>query len=193
MGEYHSPGDFRRPGREDDAGRMPITHRDALPSDGPALDAMARRIWIETFQHSCSPQDLELYLAGAYGTKGALLRDLADPAHRFRLAVAGTDIAGYAKLSPLWLDGTIVGANAVQLSQLYVARRWHGHGIAQALMAWVLDTARAENAASVVLTVWEDNARARRFYERYGFVHVGDYAFQTGTQVDRDLIMRLAL
>ena len=184
-------GQFRR---EDVPRSMAgITFRDALPADGPPLDVMARQIWIETFQHSCSRENLLLYLAGAYGPDGALLRDLADPAHRFRLAMAGDGIAGYAKLSPLWLDQAIVGANAVQLSQLYIARRWHGDGIAQALMTWVLDTARAESAASLVLTVWEDNTRARRFYERYGFVHVGDYAFQTGEQIDRDLIMRLAL
>ncbi len=172
---------------------MTITYRDALPSDGPALDAMARRIWIETFEHSCSPENLHLYLAESYGPEGKLLRDLADPAHRFHVAAAGEDIAGYAKLSPLWLDPAIVGDGAAQLSQLYVASDWHGRGVAQALMTWVLDTVWAEKAASLVLTVWEENARAKRFYERYGFVHVGDYAFQTGNQVDRDLIMRLPL
>ncbi|WP_374942573.1 GNAT family N-acetyltransferase [Sphingomonas sp.] len=171
----------------------PITYRDARPADGPLLDAMARRIWVETFQHSCSAGDMALYLDGAYGSRGTLLRDLADHAHRFHLALAGEAIAAYAKLSPLWLDEAIVGAHAVQLSQLYVATPWHGAGIAQALMAWVIDTARRADAASLVLTVWEENARARRFYERYGFVQVGDYAFQTGRQVDRDLIMRLAL
>ena len=93
----------------------------------------------------------------------------------------------------MWLDPAIVGADAVQLSQLYVAAAWQGAGIAQALMSWVLDTARADGAPALALTVWEENDRAKRFYARYGFVHVGDYAFQTGNQVDRDLIMRLAL
>ena len=184
---------FRPLPQADGAEPAVISYRDAHLADGPALDAMARQIWVETFRHSCSPEDLELYLAQAYGPRGKLLRDLADPAHHFRLAVAGEAIAGYAKLSPLWLNEGIVGADALQLSQLYVAAAWHGAGIAQGLMAWVLDTARARGAASVVLTVWEENARARRFYERYGFVYLGDYAFQTGNQVDRDLILRLAL
>ena len=41
--------------------------------------------------------------------------------------------------------------------------------------------------------VWEENGRARAFYAKHGFVHVGDYAFQTGSQIDRDLIMRREL
>lgn len=170
-----------------------IEYRDAGPADGPALDRFARALWVETFEHSCSAEDMALYLAQAYGPTGALLRDLADPAHRFRLAVTGGDIAGYAKLSRPWLPKGHFGPRARQLSQLYVARPWRGAGVAQALMDWTLVSARAAGADELLLTVWEDNHRARRFYEWLGFVHVGDYAFQTGNQVDRDMIMRLSL
>ncbi len=171
----------------------PITYRDATPADGPRLDPMARKIWLETFEHSASPEDLALYLAGAYGPGGALLRHLVDPTHQFHLACAGDEIAGYIKLSQLWLDNPAILPGALQLSQLYVATGYHGSGIAHTLMAWAIDTARAQSATALVLTVWEENERAKRFYDRYGFVHIGDYAFQTGNQVDRDLIMQLAL
>lgn len=170
-----------------------ITCRDATLADGPALDAMARAIWLETFGHSASPADIELYLAGAYGPQGRLLRDLADPAHHFRLALSGEAIAGYAKLSPVWLDEEAVVAGALQLSQFYVASAWHGQGVAPLLIDWTIAEARRRRATALVLTVWEENHRARRFYDRYGFVHIGDYAFQTGTQIDRDLILQRVL
>jgi len=170
-----------------------IDYRDATPQDGPALDAMARRIWVETFEHSAPAADIALYLEGAYGPGGRLIRDLADPAHHFRLACAGDAIAGYSKLSPVWLDDAAISPGALQLSQLYVASGWHGSGIAQALMAWTIATARGRGASALVLTVWEENPRARAFYDRHGFVHIGDYAFQTGTQIDHDLIMQLSL
>lgn len=171
----------------------PITYRDATRDDGPKLDAMARKIWVETFEHSASADDIALYLDGAYGPGGALRRHLADPAHHFHLACSGDAIAAYIKLSRLWLDHPAILTGAAQLSQLYVASEWHGSGIAQALMAWAIKTARANGATALVLTVWENNERAQRFYDRYGFVHVGDYAFQTGNQIDRDLIMQLIL
>ena len=170
-----------------------IEYRDATPADGPELDAMARACWVDTFAHSCSAEDMELYLDKAYGPTGALLRDLADPAHRFRVARSDGAIIGYAKLSPPWLPEGCFGPRARQLSQLYIATDWKGAGVAQTLMDWTITTARAGGADELLLTVWEENHRAMRFYERRGFVHIGDYAFQTGSQIDRDLIMRLAL
>lgn len=170
-----------------------IAYRDATPADGPALDAMAREIWIATFGHSAPAADIAAYVAKAYGPDGALLRDLVDPAIHFRLAVEDDRIVGYAKLTQPWLVEAASQPNALQLSQLYVVADRHGHGIAQALMDWTIATARERHAPALFLTVWEENARARRFYERYGFVHVGDYAFHTGSQIDRDEVMRLML
>lgn len=172
---------------------LPIVYRDATQADGPALDAMARKIWLETFEHSAPASDIALYVDKAYGADGALIRSLADPAHHFRLACAGDAIIGYVKLSPVWLDDPAVMAGALQLSQLYVASDWHGRGVAQTLMARTIDEARRRAATALVLTVWEENFRAQRFYARYDFVHISDYAFPTGTQVDRDLIMQLVL
>lgn len=170
-----------------------IRYRDADPADGPAIDAMGRAVWIETFGHSVSAEDMALYLSEAYGPGGTLRRDLADPAHRFRLACAGPAIVGYAKLSDPWLPAGTFGPRAKQLSQLYVVAAQRGAGVAQALMDWAIATARAGGADELVLTVWEENPRAQRFYDRQGFVYVADYAFKTGNQIDRDLIMRLAL
>ncbi|HYZ48015.1 MAG TPA: GNAT family N-acetyltransferase [Sphingomonas sp.] len=170
-----------------------IDYRDARPDDGPALDAMARAVWLETFGHSGSPEDIALYLGKAYGPQGDLIRHLADPAHRFRLACMDGAIIGYAKLSLPWLPHGTCGPNARQLSQLYVTREHRGNGVAQTLMDWAIGSARAEGADELLLTVWEENHRAMRFYQKLGFVHVGDYAFPLGEQIDRDLIMRLAL
>ncbi len=170
-----------------------IVYRDACQADGPKIDAMGKAIWLETFEHSASPADIALYIAGAYGPEGALIRDLADPAKLFHVACDGDAIIGYAKISKAWLTDPAITPGAWQLSQLYIAGPYHGRGVAQALMAWTIETARANGAAALVLTVWEHNPRAQRFYEKYGMVHIADYAFPTGNQIDRDLIMQMPL
>jgi GNAT superfamily N-acetyltransferase len=168
-----------------------IHYRDATISDGPALDAMARAIWLETFGHSAKPADIDLYLATAYGPTGKLLRDLADPAIAFHLAYEGDRIVGYTKVGAPFLADAEPGA--VQLSQLYVVSDRHGSGIAGVLMDWSVNWARSKGAPALLLTVWEENPRAIAFYKRRGFEQVGEYAFPVGEQIDRDLVLRLAL
>lgn len=168
-----------------------IAYRDAVPVDGPELDAMARKIWLETFEHSAPPHNIAAYLAHAYGPDGPLIRELGDPERRVHLATDSGRIVGYTKLIPPWLPDAEPGA--LQLSQIYVASSHHGQGIAQVLMDWTIATARETGAPALLLTVWENNHRARRFYDRLGFVHIGDYGFPVGDQIDTDHIMRLAL
>jgi diamine N-acetyltransferase len=168
-----------------------IDYRDATPGDGPALDTMAVAVWMETFGHSASPADIAHYLGHAYGPEGKLIADLTSGTARFRLALEGERIIGYAKINPPWLPDAEPGA--VQLSQIYVTYDQHGSGVGRALLDWAIDTARAEGATALLLTVWEENHRAFAFYKKHGFDHIGDYAFPVGEQIDTDHIMRLTL
>lgn len=63
----------------------------------------------------------------------------------------------------------IVGMMSVgrdELDQLYVAPAWIGRGVGRRL----LDHARARHPDGLSLSTFQVNARARRFYERNGFV-----------------------
>ncbi len=72
-------------------------------------------------------------------------------------------------------DARIVGALVVDpatgyLDQLVVATAQQGSGVAEALLA----EARRIAAAGLTLHVNQDNARAVRFYEKHGFVRIGE-------------------
>lgn len=170
-----------------------IVYRDATPADGPAITEMARVVWLATFGHSAPAADIALYLEQAFGANGTLIRDLADARFAYRVASEEDRIVGYAKVGPTIFSDEVSVDGAVQLHQLYVDAAHHGAGIAAELMRWTIALARSRGATRLLLTVWDENPRARRFYEKNGFVHVADYAFQTGTQIDRDLIMELTL
>jgi len=170
-----------------------IDYRNAVATDGAAIDNMARRVWIATFGHSAPRNDIEAYVANAYGPQGALRRHLANPAYDFRVALKAGEVVGYCKLGPTFFDGEVPTENTVHLHQLYVDPALHGAGVAVDLLEWAKGFARRRGAQALLLTVWEENARARAFYEKHGFVAIGDYAFRTGEQIDHDIIMRLDL
>ncbi|MCP8891161.1 GNAT family N-acetyltransferase [Sphingomonas faeni] len=169
-----------------------IVYRDAVPADGPELGAMAKRSFRDTFGTLYRPEDLAAFLDQTFGETG-LPAQLSDPAFTVRVAVdeAGK-IVGFAKIGPVVFPGEWP-ATAIELHQLYVRSDQHGAGVGPALMGWAIDVARADARTEMILSVYVDNARAIRFYERYGFVEIGRYVFMVGKQPDDDRIMRLVL
>jgi diamine N-acetyltransferase len=166
-------------------------YRDAVPSDGPALGAMAAQAFSHTFAPLYRPEDLAAFLDKAFGAEG-LPAQIGDPAYAIRLALDGDAIAGFAKLGPVDFPGDW-GPDTAELHQLYLLQPWHGTGVAAELMDWVLATARAQGHARLVLSVFVDNHRAQRFYARYGFREIGRYEFRVGDQIDDDRIWSLDL
>jgi len=72
---------------------------------------------------------------------------------------------------------------------------FHGQGIGTALMAQIIDVAdNWLNLKRLALTVYSDNERAIRLYEKYGFEREGllrSYAFRAGQYVDVLTMARL--
>ncbi|WP_118857865.1 GNAT family N-acetyltransferase [Sphingomonas mesophila] len=168
---------------------MSVTYRDGVPGDGAAIGTLFRESFVATFGHLYKPEDLAAFIAGA--GDAAWEEEVRHPRFRFRLAEDDETLAGFAKLGPDELPGAEPGG--AELWALYLREAWHGAGVAAALMEWTIDAARSGGAPALRLTVFIDNHRARRFYERYGFVEVGKYAFKVGNHVDDDRILRLAL
>jgi ribosomal protein S18 acetylase RimI-like enzyme len=169
---------------------MSITYRNAGLADVPAIDRIFRTSFCETFAHLYSDEDLGAFLAKF--TPEAWRAEMEDPRYAFRLAEAGGEAVGYLKLGPLTLP-VEPDAAAIELRQLYLLKGHHGSGIATELMEWALAEAGKRGAREIYLTVYVDNHRAKRFYERYGFVAVGRYDFMVGNQADEDIIMRKVL
>jgi predicted N-acetyltransferase YhbS len=169
---------------------MSIVYRDAMRGDGEALDHLFDSVFVGTFGHLYRPEDLDSFLT-SYGVTD-WEKDIADPECAFRIAETGGQVVGYVKLAPVTIP-VETDRPAILLEQMYVMKEHHGAGIAAALMDWAFEEARRRGAEEIYLTVFTDNPRARRFYERCGFEAVGRYAFMVGNQADEDIIMRKRL
>jgi GNAT superfamily N-acetyltransferase len=173
------------------AGGVRMTsYRDATLVDATALDHIFGMTFSDTFAHLYSDEDLESFRS-SFGIAD-WERELEDPRFAFRVAEVDGVPVGYLKLAPLKLD-VVPRGPALLLDQLYILKGYHGTGIAQALMEWALEEAQNRGAEELYLTVFIDNHRARRFYDRYGFEAVGRYDFMVGSHADEDVIMRKAL
>lgn len=169
---------------------MTITYRAGTPSDAAALDRLFDTVFCETFGPMYRAEDLHGFLT-SYAVSD-WERELSDPAYAFRVAEAHGEIVGYVKLGPVEIPVEITRP-ALLLDQIYVASGHHGAGLATALMDWAVAEATRRGASELYLTVFVDNHRARRFYDRYAFEPVGRYDFKVGNHIDEDIIMRKTL
>ncbi len=166
--------------------------------EAAAMAAFGRDIFIETFGHIYTPEDLATFIAETY-TADILARFIADPAIGIRVAeVAGATgaarvWAGYVRVSPNTMPFAVDGRKTAELKQLYVFKAWHGQGIAEQLMDWAMAELKAQGFEDVLLSVFSENPRAQKFYQRHGFAKIANYFFMVGKQKDVEFVYRAIL
>ena len=170
---------------------MSVAFRLAGADDAPALSRLGAETFTETFGHLYTPSDLALFLTN-HG-EDHWRQELADP--EFSVLIAENqagEAVGYAKIGPPHLPFEPRGI-AVELRQFYLLEPFQGRGLADEMMQWVIDEAERRGGNDLYLSVFVDNHRARKFYERWSFVAEGRYAFMVGGHADEDVVMRRPL
>lgn len=168
----------------------PVIRR-AGPADAETLAALGARTFSETFAHLYAPEDLEAFLAEAYGLERTRA-DLADGSKASWLVEADGAPIGYALAGPCQLPHDDVTPACGELKRLYFLKGHQGGGLGGRLFAEVMDWLASDGARDIWIGVWSENYGAQRFYERHGFAKVGEYGFAVGKTVDREFILRRA-
>ncbi len=166
---------------------MTITYRDATPADAVTLASIGAETFNATFGHLYRAQDLRAFLDENH-SEAAAAAFLAKPGYATRFAEAAAELVGYAVVCPCDLPYTDAARPTLELKRLYLLPGQFGRGVADALMTWVDDQARARGAADIALSVFSENHRAMRFYQRHGFSEVGRYHFRVGEQLDEEFV-----
>jgi GNAT superfamily N-acetyltransferase len=125
-----------------------ITLRRARPADA----ARVAEIYLSSFRAALPA----VRLAHSDDEVRRWIRERVVPAQGSWVAVDGSRVVGMMLLSPGWID------------QLYVAPDRLGEGIGRRL----LDLAKEQADGPLELWTFQVNVRARRFYERNGFLAV---------------------
>ena len=171
-----------------------VVIRSASAADAAQIAAVRRNSWLAAYEGIISRSVMDRVTAP---DGGAQVRQSfrTRPWQRMIAAVAGLPrqpasagenapgIVGFASFGP---EQDVLGApwphpltaagaegHAAELYALYVLPAWWSTGTGRALMDRVLAKVSVAGYRCITLWVLEDNARARRFYERAGFAPDG--------------------
>lgn len=155
---------IERPSDDEAYSIRPAAHDDAEPLNALVRDAFDDYIPISPPGWAPPVQ--------AVGEEHAALDQ---PDTRTQVAAPGGVLAGvvsYVPASVSRLRSEDLGL--IHFRRLFVHPGWHGSGLAQRLHQHAVDDCRARGFTSMVLFTPAAQGRARRFYERQGWVHVAD-------------------
>ena len=167
--------------------------RRATSRDGGLLAELAARLFEETFGPDNDPEDMRSYLASSF-SEGKQLAELEDDDRAVWIALdPSSEAIGYASMRRGRRGEGVVGDRPAEVQRIYADRRWHGRGVAAALMSACVEQARAWDCDVLWLAVWERNPRAIAFYEKTGFRKVGRQIFTLGGDLQHDDVMARSL
>ena len=165
----------------------PISWRMATVEDADALACLGAATFLSTFAFDHPGKPLIEHLQTQHSTEyyaDALRQPGVD------ILIGETPLGapvGYAMLTPP-AHPNLQQEGDLELKRIYLLGPWQGGGNGKALLDRVLSRAHARGAKRILLAVYERNARAVAFYERAGFVHVGETVFMVGQTPFRDMV-----
>ena len=167
---------------------MGLTIRKATPADAQVLSDLALKIFLDTFGPQNTPEDLEIHIRNSY-SREIQLSEINDPSLTYLIAEVDGTPAGFSMIGLPRSESCSRFEKPIELFRFYVDKKWHGKGIAQPMMAECEKTARSMGGKTICLSVWLENPRAIRFYEKTGFRKEGTQPYILGNDVQTDWVM----
>ena len=157
--------------------------------DLTALAKLGRETFVETFGHLYSAEDNRTFLEEVYSEKSVGEELDRDDLH-FQVISMGEELIAYIKIGPVHVPAENPAPDAMEIWQIYVRKEWIGHGFGKQLIAWAEAQFASRKTSEIYISVFSENPRAIRFYERHGLEKIGEYGFKVGKHVDLEWIMR---
>ncbi|GKT44389.1 putative N-acetyltransferase p20 [Colletotrichum spaethianum] len=166
------------------------TIRPASLADATAIAELGVHVFSVTFGHSVEPHELQAFLDESYSLS-AISKDLNNPNKDTIIATdSNGDILGFAMLTRGSSEPCVAHLDgSVELQRIYLYPKAHGTGAGKLLAGRLEEMARDQGYEYIWLGVWEENFRAKKAYEKWGYKTCGTHDFVVGSVVQTDDIM----
>ncbi|WP_413628078.1 GNAT family N-acetyltransferase [Fructilactobacillus vespulae] len=152
------------------------------------LQSISGQTFTATFGESIGKQPVAKYVAEAYSPE-QLTKEIENQNSYFYFAKVNGQVAGYIKINVDDAQTEAKGRDYLEVQRIYLLSQFKRMGIGTRLLYIAEDKARKLGKSKIWLGVWEENDKARAFYEAKGFVRNGEHIFQTGNTQQVDLLL----
>lgn len=161
-------------------------------SDINALVLLSKSTFTKAFEKDNDPEDFKRYINTAF-SKHTLLMQLQNQDSSFYFVYINKQLLGYFKLNQHQAQTDIQEDDSMELERIYIQEEFQGQGYGAVLLNRIIEIGLKANKSFLWLGVWQQNVKAIRFYERYGFVKFGTHPYYIGTDKQTDWLMKREL
>jgi ribosomal protein S18 acetylase RimI-like enzyme len=165
-----------------------INIRTCTLHDAERIVSLGIKTFRDTFDEVNTPENMMLYLNQTF-TKKKIQKEIAELGSLFFLAEQDGDAIGYARIRTSKAPKELESERPLEIERLYADKRYLGKRVGYLLMSECLNYAREHGFDTVWLGVWEHNARAIAFYEKWGFKRFSEHVFMLGKDPQTDHMM----
>ncbi len=157
---------------------MDIDIRKANEDDAAALALLGQVSFREAFSHFWTDKEvLKNYFKNTFSVK-KIRSSISKENNVFWIAYADELPVGYAKLKKYCPYKDLKDKSPAQLQKIYILNDYIGNGIGKQLQDALFDEVENLGIKTLWLAVWDENLKAIKFYERYGFNKVSRYHYE---------------
>ncbi|MDX3901663.1 MAG: GNAT family N-acetyltransferase [Sphingobium sp.] len=166
----------------------PVHWRVARAHDAPALSILGGATFLTSFAHDHPGPALVDHIRRAHG-EDYYRAAIADPHNHVLIGETPLGaLVGYAMLTRPDLPVPVDDVSDIELKRIYLLPGWQGGGNGDPLMERLAEEAARRGRRRMLLAVYPQNDRARRFYARHGFKQIGSMTFMVGDVPFEDLV-----
>lgn len=169
-----------------------VNIRKATLADAPAIVALARSTFYDTYAVYNTAENMDKYLSENF-TLPKVESEFEEPNGVFLLAFHENELAAYAKLHTIETPASLAGRKHLELERIYVERSFQRLKLGSTLLKACMDTARENDFDTLWLGVWQKNTKAIAFYEALGFKVFDTHIFVLGDDPQEDFLMKIDL
>ncbi len=160
----------------------------ANETDTDVLALLGTITYVESHGHFIDDKnELAEYLNTAFSI-AKTKEDINNPENIFYIIYANKLPVGYAKLVLKSVHKRVASKSNCQLERIYILKHFIPLKIGQQLLTFLEDKAKELQLDTMWLSVYTENKRAIRFYEKNNYKEVGKSIFRVNTTTYENLV-----
>lgn len=171
---------------------MGLEVRLATAADADELSRLGSAVFWDAYGGTAPDEDIEEHVRNYFGAE-AIAAELATAQVQYAFAISDGEMAGLVKMREGEAPELVSASPVIEVQQLYVSTDHQRKGVGEFLVDVVKERCRTDGFAGIWLSVWAEAHWAVPFYEKVGFVSLGEVPFMLAGKEYTDYLMWLSV